>query len=124
MVSLLIMIKVMNTTMRPVVAVRIPKMDDMMQQAQEKVDAIKRAKEQTEGLRPIDEVIFAQNVPQYNPEWKHVPNGRPTSYLATLVCRYMNELQRKDKKLVLSSKALETIYHTASSPVGKLISRK
>ena len=42
----------------------------------------------------------------------------------TLVCRYMNELQRKDKKLVLSVKALESIYHTASSSVGKLISRK
>ena len=41
--------------------------------------------------------------------------------MATLVCRYMNELQRKDKKLVLSAKALETIYHTASSSVGKLI---
>ena len=46
------------------------------------------------------------------------------SYLATLVCRYMNELQRKDKKVVLSAKALEAIYHTASSSVGKLISGK
>ena len=33
----------------------------------------------------------------------------------------MNELQRKDKKVVLSAKALEAIYHTASSSVGKLI---
>ena len=36
----------------------------------------------------------------------------------------MNELQRKDKKVVLSAKALEAIYHTASSSVGKLISGK
>ena len=36
----------------------------------------------------------------------------------------MNELQRKDKKVVLSVKALEAIYHMASSSVGKLISGK
>ena len=59
LVSLPITIKVMNATMRPVVAVRIPEVDDMVERAQEKVDAIKRAKEWTEGLRPIDEVIFA-----------------------------------------------------------------
>ena len=60
--------------------------------------------------------------PQYNPEWEHSTNGRTTSYLATLICRYMHELQQKDKKVVLSAKALETIYHTASSSIGKLIS--
>ena len=36
----------------------------------------------------------------------------------------MHELQQKDKKVVLSAKALETIYHTASSLIGKLISGK
>ena len=36
----------------------------------------------------------------------------------------MNELEWKDKKLVLSSKALEMIYHMDSSSVGKLISGK
>ena len=83
--------------MRPTVAIRIPEVDDMMARAQKKVDAIRRAKEKTGELRPIDEVIFAQNIPQYNPEWEHSPNGRATSYLATLVCRYMHELQQKDK---------------------------
>ena len=34
----------------------------------------------------------------------------------------MHKLQQKDKKVVLSAKALETIYHTASSSIGKLIS--
>ena len=36
----------------------------------------------------------------------------------------MYELQQKDKKVVLSVKALETIYHTASSSIGKFISGK
>ena len=36
----------------------------------------------------------------------------------------MNELQCKDKKLILSATALELIYHTASSSIGKLISGK
>ena len=36
----------------------------------------------------------------------------------------MHELQQKDKKVVLSVKALEMIYHTASSSIGKLISSK
>ena len=36
----------------------------------------------------------------------------------------MHELQQKDKKVVLSAKALETIYHTASSSFRKLISGK
>ena len=122
MVSLPILIKVISATMKLTVAIRIPKVDDMMARAQEKVDAIKRAKEKTGELRPIDEVIFVQNIPKYNPEWEHSPNRRVTSYLATLVCRYMHELQQKDKKVVLSVKALETIYHTASSSIGKLIS--
>ena len=43
------------------------------------------------------------------------------AYLASLVCRYMDELMRKDKQLVLSARALETIYRTLSSSVGKLI---
>ena len=85
---------------------------------------IQKVQIRTGGICPIDEVVFAQNVPTYNPEWQHSNEGRATSYLAMLVCRYMNELQRKDKKVVMSAKALETIYHTASSSVGKLISGK
>ena len=96
----------------------------MMQRAQDKVDAIRRVQLRTAGSCPIDEVVFAQNVPTYNPEWQHTNEGRAMSYLATLVCRYMNELQRKDKKVVMSAKALEAIYHTASNSVGKLISGK
>ena len=96
----------------------------MIARAQAKVDAIKQAKQKVGELRPIDEVVFAQNVPKYNLEWEYSPNGRATSYLATLVCRYMHKLQQKDKKVVLSAKALETIYHTASSSIGKLISGK
>ena len=122
-VSLSIVMKVMNVT-SGVVAVKIPEVDDMLEKAQEKVDQIRKAKEKMAGLQPIDDIIFAQNIPQYNPEWKHSLNGWSTSYLAMLVCQYMNELQRKDKKLVLSARALEMIYHTASSYVGKLNSGK
>ena len=124
LVSLPILIKVISATMRPTVAIKIPEVDDMMARAQEKVDAIRQAKQKVGKLKPIDEVVFAQNVPKYNPEWEHSTNGRATSYLATLVCRYMHELQQKDKKVVLSTKALETIYHTASSSIGKVISGK
>ena len=105
-------------------AIKIPEVNDMMARAQQKVDAIRQAKHKVGELKPIDEVVFAQNVPKYNPEWEHSPNGRATSYLATLVCCYMYELQQKDKKVILSAKALETIYHTASSSIGKLISGK
>ena len=106
------------------VAVKIPEVDEMMQRAQDKVEVIWRVQLRTAGVRPIDEVIFAQNVPTYNPEWQYSNKRRATSYLATLVCRNMNELQRKDKKVVMSAKALEAIYHMASSSVGKLISGK
>ena len=75
-------------------------------------------------MRPIDGVVFAQNVLTYNPQWKHSKEGKATSYLVSLVCHYMDELMHKTKRLVLSSKALEVIYHTASSSVGKLISGK
>ena len=122
--SLPVVMTVINACQRPVVAVKIPEVDEMMQRAQDKVDAIKRVQIRTGGVHPIDKVVFAQNVPTYNPEWQHSNEGRATSYLATLVCRYMNELQRKDKKVVMSAKALEAIYHTASSSVGKLISGK
>ena len=124
LVSLPILVKVISATMRPTVAIKIPEVDNMIARAQEKVDAIKQAKQKVSELQPIDEVMFAQNVPKYNSEWEHSSNGRETSYLATLVCRYMHELQQKDKKVVLSVKALETIYHTASSSIGKLISGK
>ena len=124
LVSLPILIKVISATMRPTVAIKIPEVDDMVARVQEKVDAIKQAKQKVSELGPIDEVVFAQNIPKYNPEWEHSPNRRATSYLAMLVCQYMHELQRKDKKVVLSTKALETIYHTPSSSIGKLISGK
>ena len=124
LVSLPIVIKVMSATMRPTVAIKIPEVDDMIARAEQKVEAIRQAKKKVGELKAIDEVVFAQNVPKYNPEWEHSPNGRATAYLATLVCRYMHELQQKDKKVVLSAKALETIYHTASSSIGKLISGK
>ena len=121
MVSILMMLKVMNAMMRPVMAVRVSEIDNMMQEAQVKVDVIKKAKEAVQGARPINKVIFAQNCPMYNAEWKHLREGRATSYLACLVTRYMDELMQKDKQLVLSSKALEVIYHMASSSAGKLI---
>ena len=124
LVSLPILIKVISAMMRPTVAIKIPEVDEMMARAEQKVEAFRQAKPKVGELKPIDEVVFAQNVPKYNPEWEHSPNGRATAYLATLVCRYMHELQQKDKKVVLSAKALETIYHTASSSIGKLISGK
>ena len=124
LVSLPILLKVISAMMRPTMAIKIPEVDEMMARAEQKVEAIRQAKQKVGELKPIDEVVFAQNVPKYNPEWEHSPNGRATAYLATLVCRYMHKLQQKDKKVVLSAKALETIYHTASSSIGKLISGK
>ena len=73
---------VINACQRPVVAVKIPEVDKMMQRTQDKVDAIRRVQIRTGGIRPIDEVIFAQNIPTYNPEWQHSNEGRATSYLA------------------------------------------
>ena len=124
MVSLPATIKVMNSTLRPVVAVKIPEVDDMLERAQQKVEAIKKAKEATSTVRPIDEVVFAQNCPTWNPEWSYSKEGKPTAYLASLVTRYMDERMRKDSQMVMSAKALEAIYHIASSSVGKLISGK
>ena len=118
LISLPILIKVISATMRQTVAIKILEVEDMMARAQEKVDAIRQVK--VGELKPIDEVVFAQNVLKYNPEWEHSPNGRATSYLATLVCHSMHELLQKDKNVLLSVKALETIYHTASSSIGKL----
>ena len=96
--SLLVVMTVINSCQQPVVAVKIPEVDEMLQRAQDKVDAIRRVQLMTAGARLIDEVVFAQNIPTYDPEWQHSNEGKATSYLATLVCRYMNELQRKDKK--------------------------
>ena len=110
MVSLPILVKVISATMRPTVAIKIPEVDEMMARAEQKVEVIRQAKQKVGELKSIDEVVFAQNVPKYNLEWEHSPNGRATAYLATLVCQYMHELQQKDKKVVLSAKALETIH--------------
>ena len=75
MVSLLILVKVISATMRPTVAIKIPEVDEMMARAEQKVEAIRQAKQKVGELKPIDEVVFAQNVPRYNPEWEHSPNG-------------------------------------------------
>ena len=117
LVSLPILVKVISATMRPTVAIKIPEVDDMMERAQEKVDAIKQVKQKVSELRPIDEVVFAQNILKYNPEWEHSPNGRATSYLATLVCHYMHESQQKDRKVVLSAKALERFIIWQAAPL-------
>ena len=68
LVSLPILVKVISATMRPTVAIKIPEVDDMIVRAQEKVDAIKQAKQKVGELRPIDEVVFVQNIPKYNRE--------------------------------------------------------
>ena len=83
--SLPVVMTVINACQRPVVVVKIPEVDDMLQRTQDKVDAIKRVQSMTAGACPIDEVVFAQNVPTYNPEWQHSNEGKATSYLATLV---------------------------------------
>ena len=75
LVSLLILVKVISATMRPTVAIKIPEVDDMMARAQQKVDAIRQVKQKVSELRPIDEVVFAQNVLKYNPEWEYSTNG-------------------------------------------------
>ena len=75
LVSLPFLIKVISATMRPTVAIAIPEVDEMMARAQQKVEAIREAKQKVGELKPIDEVVFAQNVPKYNPEWEHSLNG-------------------------------------------------
>ena len=75
LVSLPILIKVISATMRPTVAIKIPEVDDMIARAEQKVEAIRQAKQKVGELKLIDEVVFAQNVLKYNPEWEHSPNG-------------------------------------------------
>ena len=57
--SLPVVMTVINACQRPVVAVKILEVDEMLQRAQDKVDAIRRVQLRTAGLRPIDEVVFA-----------------------------------------------------------------
>ena len=45
MVSLRILVKVISAMMRPTMAIKIPEVDDMMARVQEKVDAIRQAKQ-------------------------------------------------------------------------------
>ena len=75
MVSLPILVKVISATMRPTVAIKILEVDEMMARAEQKVEVIKQAKQKVGELKSIDEVVFAQNVPKYNLEWEHSPNG-------------------------------------------------
>ena len=49
--SLPVVMTVINACQRPVVAVKIPEVDDMMQRAQDKVDAIRRVQIRTGGVR-------------------------------------------------------------------------
>ena len=49
---------VINACQQPVVAVKIPEVDEMLQRVQDKVDTIRRVQLRTAGSRPIDEVVF------------------------------------------------------------------
>ena len=75
LVSLPILIKVISATMRPTMAIKIPEVDEMIARAEQKVEVIRQVKQKVGELKSIDEVVFAQNVPKYNPEWEHSPNG-------------------------------------------------
>ena len=77
LVSLPILIKVISATMRPTVAIKILEVDDMMARAEQKVETIRQAKQKVGELKPIDKVVFAQNVPKYNPEWEHYRMDEP-----------------------------------------------
>ena len=89
----------------PTMAIKIPEVDDMIARAQEKVDAIKQAKQKVGELQPIDEVVFAQNVPKYNPEWEHsLMEERPV----ILQCWYVDtctSYSKKTRRLYWSAKA-------------------
>ena len=52
--SLPVVMTVMNACQRPVVAVKIPEVDKMLQRAKDKVDTIRRVQIRTAGSRPID----------------------------------------------------------------------
>ena len=65
----------------------------MMARAEQKVEAIRQVKQKVGELKPIDEVVFAQNVPKYNPEWEHSPNRRATAYLYGL-CNFHSEKEK------------------------------
>ena len=60
--SLPVVMTVINACQRPVVAVKILEVDEMMQRAQDKVDAIRRVQLRTAGSRPIDEVVFVRRM--------------------------------------------------------------
>ena len=60
--SLPVVMTVMNACQRPVVAVKIPEVDEMLQRVQDKVDAIRRVQLRTAGSRPIDEVVFSHKM--------------------------------------------------------------
>ena len=74
LVSLPILLKVISAKMRQTVAIKIPEVDEMIARAEQKVEAIRQAKHKVGELKSIEEVVFAQNVPKYNPEWEHSPN--------------------------------------------------
>ena len=52
--SLPVVMTVINACQRPVVAVKIPEVDEMMRRAQDKVDVIRRVQIRTGGVHPID----------------------------------------------------------------------
>ena len=58
MVSLPFVMKVINATMRLTVALKIPKVDDMLERAQRKVNQICKAKESAGEIQLIDDVIL------------------------------------------------------------------
>ena len=60
MVSLPILVKVISATMRPTMAIKIPEVNEMMARVEQKVEAIRQAKQKVGELKSIDEVVFAQ----------------------------------------------------------------
>ena len=73
--------------------------EELVGKTKEQINAIKKcikqAKQKVSELQPIDEVVFAQNVPKYNPEWEHsLMEERPV----ILQCWYVDTCTSYSKK--------------------------
>ena len=121
-VSIPFFLKVAEGTNRPLVQVRLPSLDEHM----EETEKMKKSRDEEFGaqLKPTIDIAAEMNLVSMNEDWNDSKDGRATRILAAFINRYLYEqMHAKDGK-VLSAKVLGDKFNLKESTLGKLLNAR
>ena len=121
-VSIPFFLKVAESTNRPLVQVRLPSLDEHMDETEKMRKS--RDEEFSAQLKPTIDIAADMNLVSMNEDWNDSKDGRATRILAAFINRYLyKQMHAKDGK-VLSAKVLGDKFNLKESTLGKLLNAR